>query len=545
AQTPEDALAALAEGMKRRETAKTDMNHNSSRSHLIFTLTATQKDPEIGATLRGRLHLVDLAGSERLKRSMSTDFQSPRGASVSESRIFGALRLDATCGGARWPGASPDVAVAGQATLQRELMGVHRELGHWNAYQELLKRLPALLEQGRRDGHDVDADPMLTLDVPGLLRRYLIAEDWNVDKAEQRLQSTISFRRKWQILEYYKPGAAKHLYEEASNPGSEMYFADSLHKDLQGRPYMVGRVDLCNGEQMHPWRHLRAGIFALDRLAIKVIHSRAGYGSYLLDIGKVNMRGTVSGSGGGGMTPKESNNRYYKEGAGRHCSDELLADFGELSGGLAVLRAALTIASEHYPELLSRIVFLNADLMFSLVFKIFRLWAHKRTRDKFLFLGGKADPPLEQLFEWYDPSELPEEFGGTGWRLDTDAFMARAIPALDEEGTRGWHPKPEVASDFLVAEAEGEGSAGEETASLFGCFAPLACCLPQQQPRKGQRRNVPQTAAVDAGVACSPTTRRPVPIQLMLRVAVVTLSFLLGLQALYRITDASAPLSLN
>ncbi|CAJ1361967.1 unnamed protein product, partial [Effrenium voratum] len=319
AQTPEDALAALAEGMKRRETAKTDMNHNSSRSHLIFTLTATQKDPEIGATLRGRLHLVDLAGSERLKRSMSTDFQSPRGASVSESRILGALRLDAACGGftgKRWIADFYLRYDQITATLQRELMGVHRELGHWNAYQELLKRLPALLEQGRRDGHDVDADPMLTLDVPGLLRRYLIAEDWNVDKAEQRLQSTISFRRKWQILEYYKTGAAKHLYEEASNPGSEMYFADSLHKDLQGRPYMVGRVDLCNGEQMHPWRHLRAGIFALDRLAIKVIHSRAGYASYLLDIGKVNMRGTVSGSGGGGKTPKESNNRYYKEGAG-------------------------------------------------------------------------------------------------------------------------------------------------------------------------------------------------------------------------------------
>eukprot|EP00913_Durusdinium_trenchii_P007384 g6943.t1 len=78
AQTPEEALAALAEGMKRRETARTDMNHHSSRSHLIFTLTATQRDPEIGATLRGRLHLVDLAGSERLKRSMSTEF-SPRG----------------------------------------------------------------------------------------------------------------------------------------------------------------------------------------------------------------------------------------------------------------------------------------------------------------------------------------------------------------------------------------------------------------------------------------------------------------------------------
>ncbi|CAE7315781.1 spn-E [Symbiodinium natans] len=82
ASSPEEALAALAEGMKRRETARTDMNHHSSRSHLIFTLTATQRDPEIGATLRGRLHLVDLAGSERLKRSMSTDFASPRGPTL-------------------------------------------------------------------------------------------------------------------------------------------------------------------------------------------------------------------------------------------------------------------------------------------------------------------------------------------------------------------------------------------------------------------------------------------------------------------------------
>jgi len=72
-ESPEEALLALSEGMKRRETARTDMNHNSSRSHLIFTMEATQRDDEVGAVLRGRLHLVDLAGSERLKRSMSTE----------------------------------------------------------------------------------------------------------------------------------------------------------------------------------------------------------------------------------------------------------------------------------------------------------------------------------------------------------------------------------------------------------------------------------------------------------------------------------------
>jgi len=67
---PEEALTALFEGLRRRETARTDMNHNSSRSHLIFTLNITQSDDALKATLRGRLHLVDLAGCERLKRSM-------------------------------------------------------------------------------------------------------------------------------------------------------------------------------------------------------------------------------------------------------------------------------------------------------------------------------------------------------------------------------------------------------------------------------------------------------------------------------------------
>lgn len=73
---PEEALMALSEGMRRRETAPTDMNHHSSRSHLIFTLTIVQGDPDVGATLNGRLHIVDLAGSERLKRSMASEYDA-------------------------------------------------------------------------------------------------------------------------------------------------------------------------------------------------------------------------------------------------------------------------------------------------------------------------------------------------------------------------------------------------------------------------------------------------------------------------------------
>jgi len=87
ASNPEEAMVALQEGMRRRETAKTDMNHSSSRSHLIFSLSITQTDKEAGATLRSRLHIVDLAGSERLKRSMA----SQGSASFSARKTPGAL----------------------------------------------------------------------------------------------------------------------------------------------------------------------------------------------------------------------------------------------------------------------------------------------------------------------------------------------------------------------------------------------------------------------------------------------------------------------
>jgi len=90
ARSPEEAMAALMEGCRRRETARTDMNHHSSRSHLVFTLNVVQSDREAGATLRSRLHLVDLAGSERLKRSLLDSPRSRQSPSAAAPRGAGA-----------------------------------------------------------------------------------------------------------------------------------------------------------------------------------------------------------------------------------------------------------------------------------------------------------------------------------------------------------------------------------------------------------------------------------------------------------------------
>merc|ERR1719330_255544 len=180
---------------------------------------------------------------------------------------------------------------------------------------------------------------------------------------------------------------------------------------------------------MHPWRHLRAGIFAIERLMVDILRGGHGYGSYILDIGPAPdvSQAPFCCSGGGDYDYQHSRNPYYASGEGKNTTPENLARFGELNTGMSITRAAAMIGSKYYPEMLGRITFLRSNMLFSLAFKVFRLWVHKRSRDKFEFLGGALDPPMQKLFELYSPEELPEEFGGTGWRLDGDNFLREAV----------------------------------------------------------------------------------------------------------------------
>ena len=59
----EETLAVLHRGNSLRCTAATLMNHQSSRSHAIFTLKSSDNH---------KFHFVDLAGSERLQSSAET-----------------------------------------------------------------------------------------------------------------------------------------------------------------------------------------------------------------------------------------------------------------------------------------------------------------------------------------------------------------------------------------------------------------------------------------------------------------------------------------
>lgn len=65
----EDLAHVVAMGLGNRKTRSTDMNADSSRSHLLLMLTLDITDRASGRTRSGKITIVDLAGSERLAKS--------------------------------------------------------------------------------------------------------------------------------------------------------------------------------------------------------------------------------------------------------------------------------------------------------------------------------------------------------------------------------------------------------------------------------------------------------------------------------------------
>lgn len=80
----------VARGLRARRIGSHQLNHESSRSHCIFTIyaQATPLDParyDYNTARFGKLSFVDLAGSERLKLSKSTGVMVKETTSINTS----------------------------------------------------------------------------------------------------------------------------------------------------------------------------------------------------------------------------------------------------------------------------------------------------------------------------------------------------------------------------------------------------------------------------------------------------------------------------
>jgi hypothetical protein len=78
-------LNEIARGQKSRHTSSTQMNRESSRSHLIISVLIQATNLQTQAVTHGKLSFVDLAGSERIKKSGSVGEQMREAQAINKS----------------------------------------------------------------------------------------------------------------------------------------------------------------------------------------------------------------------------------------------------------------------------------------------------------------------------------------------------------------------------------------------------------------------------------------------------------------------------
>ena len=85
AKSPADLMRIFEEGSKNRHVASTNMNAESSRSHLVIGIIIESINKTNGNVLKGKLSLVDLAGSERVAKTGATAEQLKEANSINKS----------------------------------------------------------------------------------------------------------------------------------------------------------------------------------------------------------------------------------------------------------------------------------------------------------------------------------------------------------------------------------------------------------------------------------------------------------------------------
>ncbi|KAK5641526.1 hypothetical protein RI129_010073 [Pyrocoelia pectoralis] len=86
----QDLFKLLQKGLHKRQTASTNMNDRSSRSHAVFSIIVhTREAAEDGEILvkTGKLNLVDLAGSENIGRSGSLERRAREAGNINQSLL--------------------------------------------------------------------------------------------------------------------------------------------------------------------------------------------------------------------------------------------------------------------------------------------------------------------------------------------------------------------------------------------------------------------------------------------------------------------------
>jgi hypothetical protein len=83
--TAEDAKKIFDIGLNNRKTFATEMNDNSSRSHLVFSILIECTNKQTSQRTTGKMSFVDLAGSERATKAGTSAERLKEGRAINKS----------------------------------------------------------------------------------------------------------------------------------------------------------------------------------------------------------------------------------------------------------------------------------------------------------------------------------------------------------------------------------------------------------------------------------------------------------------------------
>ncbi|KAI9390981.1 hypothetical protein POPTR_007G025800v4 [Populus trichocarpa] len=220
------------------------------------------------------------------------------------------------------------------------------------------------------------------------LRRYLIARNWNVDKAKKMLEETL----KWRAT--YKPEEIR--WHEVAHEGETGKVSRADFHDRSGRTVLIMRPGMQNTT------------CAEDNVRHLV---------YLIENGILNL-----GEGQEQMS--------------------WLIDF--TGWGLSVkvpiktARECINILQNHYPERLAVAFLYNPPRIFEAFWKVVKFFLDPITIQKVKFVYPKKENSFELMKSFFDVDNLPNEFGGKATLTYDHEEFSRLMAQDDVKTAKFW-----------------------------------------------------------------------------------------------------------
>lgn len=194
------------------------------------------------------------------------------------------------------------------------------------------------------------------------LRRYLVARNWNVEKAQKMLEETIQWR------EEFKPEEIR--WHEVAHEGETGKVSKANFRDREGRTVLImrpGKQNTSSGEG-----NIRHLVYLMENAILNLPEGQEQM-SWLIDFNGWSINTNIS---------------------------------------IKTTKDIIYILQNHYPERLAVIALYSPPRFFQAFWRVVKYFVDPKTFQKINFVYPNDKKSVEIMKTFFDTENLPSEFGG-------------------------------------------------------------------------------------------------------------------------------------